>query len=163
MLAKPGRMYYNISDCCFEIPPELKIPTCIKCGTVNEDVWLKTKLEKISASASKNGGLRHATLNYIDESIRNIFKRPKMYGEAIEILLQLFVYLELRHFIVYKEKMKSNIYDTDSWKIVQNTAKLGNTFERLSKLDLDDVVIPLYRVFVDHFVFVEGAISNSNE
>lgn len=162
MLAKPGRMYYPSTSSdreervSCEIPPELKIPTCVECGTVNEDVFLKAKLDKIYLATVKNGGLKYAMINYIDNSIHMMFKRPKTFGSAAEILLQLFVYLDLRYFAIHKEKMDS-IFMTRAWiDCVQNKAKIGNCLSKLNDLDLGEV-IEMYRIFVDRFVFVEGA------
>lgn len=161
LIAKPGRMHYLEDGKQGEIPQELKLPTCIDCGSINEnDVFVKTKLEKITRNSQSNN-LRQSMLSFIDETIRDMLSpRYAMFGDQCEITLQLLTLLDMRQFIIYRETKRNGNYTNPQHlftEMVMGHFKIGNAFSRLKDTNPNEF-IEQCRVFVDRLVFVEDAV-----
>jgi hypothetical protein len=154
VIAKPGRMYEDETGELYEIPAELKIPTCLDCGTPHEDTFITGRIERSVASQKKiDPGLRIKMLRYIDKHLRDVFKRPAMWGgaEAVESLT--YQGLLIRQVLLDKGELKDTrkIHNALTSFCRKRFPKHNNAGNPLldPKLDLDTEVAPMLSEFCD--------------
>lgn len=143
-IAKPGRMIWDQEE-LYEVPPELKIPTCLECGSIQEDIFVKAKMAKtIQSQRTNKPGARLYLLRHVDKSIRNVLNRPAAYGDASSVLATIKTYLEMREAILVKGELApsaANKLSRDFINFLKKRFPKMNSLAYLNSLDLDDVSI----------------------
>lgn len=151
MIMKPGRLSWQ-DDELFEIPNELKLPTCIQCGQVYEDPFLVARLQKALQSQKKmTPGPKLLSLRWIHRRIDSIFDRPEMWASDGQSLFeQIVTYLEFRELILYRGVIEDERCVLNfAVNFMQKKFKTGNP--NFNSIELTKLV-PIFRELCDVWI-----------
>lgn len=115
LIAKPGRVTYDEDGNgeLWEIPQELKITTCLDCGSLQEDNFVAAKiLRSIEGQKKSLIGYKLKTLRWIYSSASDLFDRP---GNRSSLYSQTILLLDFREVLLsrgesQKEKIRAELH-----------------------------------------------------
>jgi hypothetical protein len=156
MIAKAGRLAESDND-LFEIPAELRLPTCISCGSTFEDEFTAKRIDNaISSQKSTNPGAKLRTLRWIDSQIRKILTSPRQYGGNVGVTTQILLMLQMRNVTISKgvDAQEKLLLDKFSKLLQEQHPDLDHTKQKaaLLQLNMEEDLTPLLRVFADLWI-----------
>lgn len=157
LIAKPGRMALGAEeevDTYYEIPAELRISTCLVCGWIfEEDVWMKVQ-RACDAQRVCKPGFRLNMLRFVDDYIRNVLKRPSMYGQQESVENQILCLLNVRQAVIEKgtPANQRKVFDAYHSFLGQRYPKMGNNAQYVHDFDLENELAPVLSEFCDVFI-----------
>lgn len=156
MIAKPGRMTWEGEE-LYEIPQEVKIATCVECGTPFEDAYFKGRVSRaILAQKNANPGFRVNMLRYIDKTIRNAILRPGMYVGTSSAALETMILtlLGCRETVLNKgvEPGGNKLVEAYMKFLTKRFPGCGARGDMLHDLDLEAEAAPMLSEFCDVWI-----------
>lgn len=161
LIAKPGRMTEDDAEELFEIPAELKIPTCLECGATHEDEFIAARIQRaIDSQKKQDPGLRIKMLRYLDDCTRTVLKFPRMWGDLPAVEAIILTNLETRQALLEKGEPSNPRKVIDAYiafgrKRFPKHDKCTNPFHD-NDLDLHEEYAPMMREFCD--IVVNGLV-----
>lgn len=156
LIAKLGRMALGSEEeeTYYEIPAELRISTCLVCGWMfEEDVLMKVQ-RSCDAQRNCKPSFRLNMLRYVDQCLRNIIKRPAMYGQQESVESQILCLLNVRQAVLEKGLPISQrkVYDAYYAFLKERYPKMGNNAQYVHSFDLKNELTPVLSEFCDVFI-----------
>lgn len=146
--AKPGRMVWD-DDELYEIPTEIKISACLKCGQPHEDSFMKAKLSNsIEAQKKVKPSPKLLHLRWVHKFLDNMFDHPRMFGNRCAVLCQMLTLLECREMILTRGESAKHDELHRAWiKFAHQRWNCGN-LAYPTKISMEELV-PALREFCD--------------
>lgn len=154
VIAKTGRLTWDGND-LYEIPPEIKITTCINCGQPLEDAFLRAKLKKsIEAQKRVAPGMKLMMLRWVDERLDAMFQRTRMWAhDGSSLITQVLLLLEFRELVLSKgaADRSADLVDHMQKFLGKRFPEKGNLFCP-PNIDLDTELAPALKEFCDVWI-----------
>ncbi len=154
LIAKIGRTIFD-DNLFYEIPPELKIPTCVECGYLLEDEFTQSKINNaIRSQKEVKPNSRLLQLRWIDDFIKLIFQQPKSFGNRAAVYCQVILLLKFRELLLSKgadDKRKEIIRALKEF-IRKKWPKMDTGLVYPKDVLLEDELAPALRVFCNIWI-----------
>lgn len=153
LITKAGRMAWHDNE-LYEIPQEIKIPTCLECGQPSEDVFVKAKIDRaLEGQKKQKPSVRLLQLRYLDKYLTQIFKTPGMFGDHKTVYALIIATLEFREIVISKGQVNHHRGMTDKLHtfLLKRWPDLG-CCAYPGESDLDTEFVPDMREFTDLWI-----------